>query len=78
MTFRNAKIAWARKILRAKYFVVLTDKEGVIAFEGVDPKNINDIIAISAQSAELKLFRKELDDLIKRHDKEVKAKHKEV
>lgn len=68
MTFTNIKIRWAKKLLRAKYFVVLTDKESVIAMDGADPGAFSDIMALSAQTAEVNDFYEKLGALVKEHE----------
>ena len=60
---------WAGKLMRSKFFVLLTDSEGVIALEGADPEMILDAVALDAQTAEIKLFRDRLDILAKDHKK---------
>jgi hypothetical protein len=68
---RSIKLRWAKKLLRAKYFVVLTDKESVIAFAGVDPENFTDILALTSQAAEVEMFYEALGELTKDHKKAI-------
>lgn len=68
MSFKTTKIKWARKLLKAKMFVLMTDKEGVIAIDGADPHSFTDAIALAAQAAELQSFYGSLGELIKEHD----------
>lgn len=67
MRLQTVKTRWAAKILRAKYFVALTDKESVIVFDGVNPESFTDVMALAAQTAELDVFYDELGTLVKRH-----------
>lgn len=66
---RVTKARWANKLMRAKYFVVLTDKESVIALEGLNPEVFDDILALQAQGAALADFHSKLGVLVKDHDK---------
>jgi hypothetical protein len=65
------KARWARKLIRAKYFVVLTDTESVISMDGVDPGSFTDVIALQAQLVSVKEFEKQVAELRKRHEKMV-------
>lgn len=67
MSFRTIKLAWARKLMRAKYFVILTDKESVIALDGVNPHSFQDMVALAAQTAEVEEFYRKLGDLARVH-----------
>lgn len=79
MTYRTVKVKWARRLLRAKYFVVMTDRHSAILFEGVDPESIVDRTALEAQAAEIEYFYEQLGDLVKRHKKAVAlAMHKKT
>lgn len=66
---KNLRLRWAKKILRAKNFVVVTDKESVIALEGVNPDNLNDHIMLAEQSASIDSFKAMLDNLQRKHNK---------
>jgi len=66
---RAVRVRWARKLLGAKYFVVLTDKESVIALAGVNPESFTDALALASQSAEIEMFYNSLGDLMKDHKK---------
>lgn len=68
MRHPRIRTTWARRIMKAKHFVVLTDKESIIYFRGLDPKNFDDVLMLSAQKAELNDFRHRLDKLIKDHE----------
>lgn len=72
MTFTKVKIKWAKKLLGAKYFVVMTDKESAIALDGADPESFTDYMALTAQAAEVDEFYLRLGELVKRHQKAVK------
>lgn len=67
-TPRNVRLRWARKILQAKHFVVLTDKDSVIAIEGVSPTSLDDIIELAEQAAAIESFIFRLRELQKEHD----------
>lgn len=58
---------WARKLTKAKYFVVLTDKESVISLEGVQPEDMHDVLALQSQAVALQDFYDRLGELIKAH-----------
>lgn len=67
MSFTSIKIKWAQKLLKAKFFVVLTDKEAVIAIDGADPRSFTDLMALSSQTAEIEMFLDKLMLLSKDH-----------
>lgn len=58
--------------MRAKYFMVLTDKASALMLEGVDPKTIRDQVMLEHQMTELILFREALEDTIKEHQRAIK------
>lgn len=68
---KRENIKWANKVVRAKHFVVLTDKESALALDGVDPKSFNDMLALQSQAASLRAFKADLEELIKAHDNRV-------
>jgi len=65
------RIKWAIKILFAKYFVVLTDKESVIAMKGIRPDKFQDLLALKAQQNAIEDFGHKLKKLRSKHDKMV-------
>lgn len=65
---KRIKARWASKIMRSKYFVVLTDKEAGMYLEGANPEDMNDQIALAAQVTELKDFSDRLKTLITDHN----------
>lgn len=67
MSFKTLKFKWARKLLKAKMFVVMTEKESAIAVDGADPYSFTDAIALAAQSAELEMFNESLSKLVADH-----------
>ena len=67
MTFTGLKLKWAKRLLKAKYFVVLTDKESAIAIDGADPSSFTDMLALTAQAAEIDEFYSKLGELVKQH-----------
>lgn len=69
------KAKWARKLMQSKYFVVLTDKESVIALEGTSPDSMNDAIALAAQSSALVEFRDKIQELINAHNSAISKLH---
>lgn len=71
MNYRVVKAKWAKRLLQAKFFVVMTDTHSAILFEGVDPESITDRTALEAQAAEIEYFYGELGLLVKRHQKAV-------
>lgn len=70
---RLTKLKWANKLLRSKFFVLLTDQESAINLTGASSKSFTDLLALTAQRAELELFSRSLKDLVKEHDKAIKA-----
>jgi hypothetical protein len=66
------KLLWARRLLRAKYFVVMTDRGSAISFESADPKSLTDAVGIASQRAELQSFYQSISSLIIEHDKAIK------
>lgn len=73
MKFNTLKLKWAKKLLAAKFFVVMTNKESAIAYEGVDPRSFTDVLALTAQAAELSEFYEQLGLLVKDHEAAIKA-----
>lgn len=72
------KLKWANKVLRAKNFVVLTDKESIIAVEGVKPMSLNDLVMLSEQAAAIENFIFMLKDLQAEHEDRVKQLMEEL
>lgn len=68
MSFTSIRLKWARKLLRARYFVVMTDHESAIAFEGVNPELLEDVVSLHAQTAELRQFYNEIGQLLRQHE----------
>jgi len=66
---RSVNARWAGKIMRAKNFVILTDKESVICMSGLKPAKLDDHIMLAAQAAELEAFDLKLQSLIKQHQR---------
>lgn len=73
MKFNTLKLKWAKKLLAAKFFVVMTNKESAIAYEGVDPRSFTDVLALTAQAAELQEFYEQLGVLVKEHETAIEA-----
>ncbi len=67
----NTRTKWAARIMRARYFVVLTERESVIYLKGVKPEEFEDVVALAAQCAELEDFQDKLKDMIERHEAQV-------
>lgn len=67
MSFKTIKLLWARKLLVAKYFVILTDKGSAIGFEGIDPHSFEDVLGLASQAAEMQMMHDQLGVLIKEH-----------
>lgn len=67
----GVQLRWARKILKAKHFIVLTDSEGIIALQGVDPHNLHDVIMLEEQAATISGFMERLKDLKREHDEAI-------
>lgn len=68
---RALKLKWAAKLAQSRYFVILTDKESVIALDGVNPKSMSDAMALTAQASAVRDFHAKLGELIKEHDSAV-------
>lgn len=66
MRFNALKLKWAKRLLASKYFVLLTDKDSVIALNGVRPDSFEDQIALAAQTAAIEDFADRLQGL--KHD----------
>jgi hypothetical protein len=64
---RDVKLKWALKILKSRYFVVMTDKESAIMFRGLDPTSFEDVLALTAQGNDLERFIFELNRLAVAH-----------
>jgi hypothetical protein len=71
MDFKRLKARYVRKLLQAKFFVLLTDKESAIALDGADPDSFSDMLALNAQAAALLAFRDNLNALIRDHDRAI-------
>lgn len=69
MSFKTVKLRWAKKLLKAKMFVVMTEKESAIAIDGADPYTFTDALALAAQAAELEMFHSSLGELIRDHQR---------
>jgi hypothetical protein len=65
------RVRWAWRLLRAKYFVVLTDKASCFMLDVADPSLESDKLALHAQTAELQMFKNALDEAIKQHQEAV-------
>lgn len=68
MSERNLRIRWAHKLLKAKSFVVLTDKESIIALKGVNPNKLTDVLSLQEQAASLDNFLQQLKALQEEHE----------
>lgn len=77
-SFNRVKLRWARKLLGAKMFVVMTEKESAIAIDGADPRSFTDALALAAQAAELEMFQEKLGGLIVAHHQALKDLNGEV
>lgn len=71
--YKALKLKWAKRLLQARYFVILTDKESVIALDGVDPSAFDDRVALQSQSAAISEFVSRLKDLQKLHADAIKT-----
>lgn len=71
MRDRVLNVKWANKVLKSKNFVVLTDKESMIALKGVDPDSLDDIFILQSQQAAINQFIDSLENLRKRHERRV-------
>lgn len=75
---KSLRLRWAKKLLRAKYFVVMTDTQAMIALDAADPNELHDVVALAAQSAELQAFYDKLGELIHQHSIILRALSKET
>lgn len=71
MTSRLVRLRWARKIMGSKGFLVVTDRESVIALEGMDPRLLRDELALQEQVASIENFLYLLKDLQAEHIKAI-------
>lgn len=71
MTFNKAKLLWAKRLMRARFFVVLTDTGSAIGLRGVNPESIEDVVALKAQQAEIKRYAVQLQEVIDKHDRAI-------
>jgi len=65
---KKLRLRWAKRLIGARYFVAMTDREAVIALDAADPNTITDAVALTAQAAELEAFHGKLGELIKQHN----------
>lgn len=65
------RLKWARKILNAKSFVVMTEKESMIALQGMDPHLLKDELALQEQVISLELFMRRLQEFKDEHMKAI-------
>lgn len=65
------QLRWARKLMKSSAFVVLTDKEGFIYLDVIDPEKIADRNVLLAQRAEIRLFIDKLTEFDKMHEEAV-------
>lgn len=75
---KRLRLRWAKKLLHAKYFVAMTDKEAMIALDAADPNEMHDAVALAAQAAELRAFYDKLGALLHQHDIILRALSKEA
>lgn len=69
MAIRRIKAKWAAKLLRARYFVLLTDTESAICLSAVDPNSIDDTLSLVAQTASIHSFIEKLQEFEKEHNR---------
>lgn len=65
------RIKWASKVLFSHNFLVMTDSDAVINFEGKPPFTFEDNMELAQQAAALEVFREQLEDLSRQHDEVV-------
>lgn len=65
------RLKWGGKLLRSRNFLVMTDDEAVINFEGKPPYTFDDGLELADQAQTLELFRDNLAELSKEHDEMV-------
>lgn len=70
---KRLRLQWAKRLIGARYFIAMTDTEAVIALDAADPDTITDIVALTAQAAELEAFYDKLGELINRHQDIMRA-----
>jgi hypothetical protein len=79
---KSVNARWAAKVMKARNFVILTDKESVICMSGMRAAKLDDHILLASQAAELEVFDLKLQSLIKDHrkavDKMLGGRYKEV
>lgn len=67
MVSRLVRFRWANKLLNAKGFVVMTDKESIIALKGMEPRLLKDELALQEQVLSIEDFIVRLKALQKEH-----------
>lgn len=65
---KKLRLQWAKRLIGARYFIAMTNREAVIALDAADPATITDIVALTAQAAELEMFYDKLGELIQQHN----------
>jgi hypothetical protein len=71
MRDKRLNLKWARKLMKAKTFVVCTETESFIAIEGINPNNLNDMLTLQAQQASIDSFITDLEGLREAHQRKV-------
>lgn len=68
------KLVWAWRILKARHFIVLTNKASMLFIPRsvVKEPHFADLISLTSQRALLTEYRAALDDVIKDFDEEMK------
>ena len=73
MKLNQAKALLVRKLLTAKYFILITEKEAFMQLRGANPKKVKDFLALLEQRASLALFQQQVEETITEHDKALDA-----
>lgn len=65
------RLRWARKIMSARSFIVLTDNESILALSGVDPTTLGDFETLVHQRLEIEDFIEKLEVLARAHSAKI-------
>lgn len=71
---KSIRVKWAQRILKAKFFVALTEKDAVIYLKGADPTTFEDETALVSQAVTIDTYIKRLQQLRRSHDQVLESK----
>lgn len=65
---KKINLRWARKIMKSRNFVIMTDTESVIFLDGIDPNSMDNLVMLAAQASSLDDFIARLKEVAKHHE----------